>query len=116
MSFTWFNVNPSYKNQIAYSIDNGASFQDLTFPAGVWNYNHFDSYVKQTIKKDGISLKFNATTFKVTIVLPTQVRLDLTKSGFNDLIGFNKKILTSGTHLGTKVPNLSQDTDVLNIH
>ena len=27
-----------------------------------------------------------------------------------------KKILTTGTHIGTKVPNLSQDNDVLNIH
>ena len=27
-----------------------------------------------------------------------------------------KKILTSETHIGTKVPNLSRDTDVLNIH
>ena len=26
-----------------------------------------------------------------------------------------KKLLTSGAHIGSKVPNLSQDTDVLNI-
>ena len=111
------NVHPSYKNQtIAYSINNGSNFKDLTFPAGVWNYNDFDSYLKQIIKKDGVLLKFNATTFRVTIVLPTQVRLDLTKSDFNDLIGIDKKVLTSGTHIGSKVPNLSQDTDVLNIH
>ena len=117
MSFTWFNVNPSYKNQtVAYSINNGSNFQDLTFPEGVWNYKDFDSYLKQIIKKNGISLKFKSTTFRVTIVLPAQVRLDLTKSDFNDLIGFDKKILTSGTHIGIKVPNLSQDTDVLNIH
>ena len=115
MSFTWFNVNPSYKNQtIAYSINNGSNVQDLTFPEGVWNYKDFDSYLKQIIKKNGISLTFNSTTFRVTIVLPAQVRLDLTKS--DNLIGFDKKILTSGTHIGTKVPNLSQDTDVLNIH
>ena len=49
--------------------------------------------------------------------MPTQVRRDLTKSNFNDLIGFDKKILTNGTHIGSKVPNLSQDTNnVLNIH
>ena len=42
MNFTWFNVNPSYKNQTkAYSVENGANFQDLTFPAGVWNYKDF---------------------------------------------------------------------------
>ena len=117
MSFTWFNVNPSYKNQTrAYSINNGSNFQDLTFPAGVWNYKDFDSFLKQIIKKKGISLTFNSTTFRVTIVLQAQVRLNLTKSYFNDLIGFDKKILTRGTHIGTKVPNLSQDNDVLNIH
>ena len=32
MSFIWFNVNPSYKNQtIAYSVDNIANFQDRVF-------------------------------------------------------------------------------------
>ena len=30
--------------------------------------------------------------------------------------GFDKKILASGTHIGSRVPNLSQDTDILNIH
>ena len=103
MTFTWLNVNQSYKNQtIAYSVNNGSNFKDLRFPAGVWNYNDFDSYLKQIIKKDGISLKFNAATFRVTIVLPTQVRLALTKSDFNDLVGFGKQILTSGTHIGSK--------------
>ena len=53
MSLTWFNVNPSYKNQtIACSVDNGAIFQDLTFLAGVWNYKDFDSYLKQIIGDD----------------------------------------------------------------
>ena len=48
VSFTWFNVNPSYKTQtIAYSINNGSNFQDITYPAGVWNYNDFDSYLKK---------------------------------------------------------------------
>ena len=61
-------------------------------------------------------MKFDATTFRVTVVLPTQVRLDLRKSDFNDLVGFDKNILTSGTHIGGKVPILSQETDVLNIH
>ena len=36
MSLSWFNVNPSYKNQtIAYSINNGSNVQDITFPVGV---------------------------------------------------------------------------------
>ena len=36
MSFTWSNVNPSYKNQlIKYSSDSGSTFEEITFPAGV---------------------------------------------------------------------------------
>ena len=33
MSFTWFNVNAGYKNQlIKYSSDNGSTFKNITFP------------------------------------------------------------------------------------
>ena len=59
MSFTWFNVNPSYNNQkIAYSLNNGTSFQDLTFPAGVWNYSDLNAYIKQITGNDDMSLNF----------------------------------------------------------
>ena len=46
MSFTCFNANPSYNNQkIAYSLNDGVSYIYLTFPAGVWSYNEFNSYI-----------------------------------------------------------------------
>ena len=32
------------------------------------------------------------------------------------LIGYDKKKLTDEINIGTRVPNLTQDTDVLNIH
>ena len=124
MSFTWFNVNAGYKNQlIKYSSDNGSIFKNITFPAGVWNYTDFNTYIKNlTKKKTGdeyeypITLVFDDTTFRVTVTLADNYRLDLRASDFNDLIGFNKKILTSGAHIGSRVPNLSQDTDILNVH
>ena len=56
MSFTWFNVNSSYDNQlIKYSSDNGSTFKEITFPAGVWNYTDFNSYMKDITKivRDG---------------------------------------------------------------
>ena len=124
MSFTWFNVNSSYGNQlIKYSSDNGSTFQDITFPQGVWNYTDFDTYIKEITKtKNGdkdvypITLKFNETTFRVTIILATNYQLDLTASNFNDLIGFDKEVLKNESNTGPNVPNLSQDTDILNIH
>ena len=120
MSFTWFNVNAGYKNQlIKYSSDNGSTFKDITLPAGVWNYTDFDTYIKNLTKTGDtypMTIEFNDTTFRVTVILAENYQLDLRASNFNDLIGFDKKILTSGTHIGPKLPNLSQDTDLLNIH
>ena len=124
MSFTWFNVNPSYGNQlIKYSSDNGSTFENITFPKGVWSYTDFDTYIKNITKtkknnKDHypITLEFNETTFRVTVTLDQNYQLDLTASNFNELIGFNKVVLKSESNTGPNVPNLSQDTDILNIH
>ena len=120
MSFTWFNVNAGYKNQlIKYSSDNGSTFKNITFPAGVWNYTDFNTHIKNAVKTGDtypITLVFDDTTFRVTVTLAANYQLDLRASNFNDLIGFDKKILASGTHIGPRVPNLSQDTDVLNVH
>ena len=118
MSFTWFNVNAGYKNQlIKYSSDNGLTFKDITIPAGVWNYTDFNTYIENLtgykIAGDKytspITIEFDDTTFRVTIVLADKYQNDLRASNFNDLIGFDKKILVSGTHIGSRVPNLSQD-------
>ena len=126
MSFTWFNVNSSYDNQlIKYSSDNGSTFNNITFPAGVWNYTDFNTYIKDITKivKDGannneypITLEFDNTTFRVTVTLANNYQLDLTASNFNELIGFEKEVLKSENNVGPKVPNLSQDTDILDIH
>ena len=123
MSFTWFNVNSSYGNQlIKYSSDNGSTFKNITFPAGVWNYTDFNAYIKEITKtsddppKYPITLEFDNTTFRVTVTLANNYQLDLTASNFNELIGFDKKVLTNETNIGPKVPNLSQDSDILNIH
>ena len=124
MSFTWFNVNPDYNNQlIKYSDDDGSTWHDITFANGVLNYQDFDDHIKEITKTGDdddpnylIELKFNQTTFRVSIELATNYQLDLTHSNFNDLIGFDKKVLKDDVNIGPRVPNLSQDTDILNIH
>ena len=93
MSFTWFNVNPSYKNQlIKYSYDSGSTFEEITFPAGVWNYTKFNTHIKDITKivKDGannneypITLEFNETTFRVTVMLAKNYQLDVTAISMN---------------------------------
>ena len=72
-----------------------------------------DSY--KIIKDDEypITLAFDEMIFKVTITLKTNYQLDQTKSNF---LWADKKVVTASSNIGTKVPNLSQDTDILNIH
>ena len=48
--------------------------------------------------------------------MKTNYQLDLTKSSFYEVIGFDKKFITASSNVGTKVPNLSRDTDILNTH
>ena len=97
--FSWTNVNAGYNNQkIAISKDNGKTFTDIDFAQGVWTYNDFDNYIKEktkTIDGEGnedypITLTFDEPTFCVIITLETNYQLDLTKSDFNEIIGYDK--------------------------
>lgn len=123
MSFTWFNVNAEYNNQlIKYSKDNGSTFTNISFPGGIWNYTDFNEHIKDATKlKVGssttypITLTFHDTTFRVTITLAQDYQLDLTHSNFYDLTGFDKEVVKQ-TKTGPRVPNLSQNTDILNVH
>ena len=125
MFFSWTNVNEGYNNQkIAFSKDDGRTWTDIDFAKGVWTYHDLDKYIKEeskTIDGEGnedypITLTFDDPTFRVIITLATNYQLDLTKSDFNELIGYDKKIIKDETNIGVRVPNLTQDTDVLNIH
>ena len=124
MSFTWFNVNPKYNNQlIKYSSTDGVSWKNISLPAGVWDYVDFNKYIRRETRTGDsdnyvypINLYFDTTTFRVTITLAENYRLDLTASNFHDLVGFKKEILTQRTNVGSYVPNLAQDTELLNIH
>ena len=78
MSFTWFNIDVGYNNQlIGYSKDSGSTFTNISFPAGVWNYESLNYHIleatviKQANKEDEypINLEFNETTFRVTITM-----------------------------------------------
>ena len=98
--FSWTTINSGYNNQkIAFSKNNGNSWTDIDFAQGVWTYNDLDNYIKEktkTIDCEGnedypITLTFDEPTFRVIITLETGYQLDLTKSDFNELIGYDKK-------------------------
>ena len=125
MAFTWTNINSGYDNQkIAFSKDDGKTFTDIDFTQGVWDYQDLDHYIKEktkTVDGDGkevypITLTFDEPTFQIIITLEKDYQLDLTKSNFNRLIGYKKEILKDERNVGSTTPNISEDTDVLNIH
>ena len=124
MSFTWFNVTKELNNQkIRYSSDSGVNWTELILKPGVWNYVDFNTYLKDKTKTGSannpsypISLEFDDTIFCTIITLAQNYQLDLTQSNFNDLIGFNKQVLTNAENIGDYIPNLSQDREILNIH
>ena len=124
MSFTWFNITKELNNQkIRYSSDSGANWTDIIFNPGVWNYVDFNTYIKERTRTGTannpsypITLEFDDNIFRTIITLAQNYQLDLTKSDFNDLIGFKKQVLTSAENIGDGIPNLSQDREILNIH
>ena len=125
MAFTWTNINSGYANQkIAFTKDGGTNFTDIDFAHGVWDYKDINNYIKEKTKTvDGqgkdvfpINLTFDEPTFRVIITLEDNYQLDLTKSNFNKLISFQHVILRYEVNIGTKTPNISEDTDVLHIH
>jgi len=109
MAFSWTNINSGYNNQkIAFGKDAGRTFTDINFTQGVWYYKDINNYIKEktkTVDGDGkevypINLTFDEPTFRVIITL--DYRLDLTKSNFNNLIGFDKEIIDNEVNIGNK--------------
>lgn len=62
------------------------------------------------------NLNLSRPTFRVTLILKENYQLNFTRSTFNELIGFDKVIIKDPVNIGQKVSNLSQDTDILNVH
>ena len=124
MSFTWFNITQELNNQkIRFSSDSGTNWTELIFNPGVWNYVDFNNFLKDNTKTGTasnpsfpVTLEFDDTIFRTIITLAQNYQLDLTQSDFNDLIGFNKKIITNSENIGEYIPNLSQDREILNIN
>ena len=76
--------------------------------------NHHETDSKGEITYS-INLTFFLSTYRVLITLEGQFQVDLRGTNFADLIGFEKKLVTS-TEYGTKLPNITNSVDSLNIN
>ena len=99
MSASWYNIRPEYgNNKLRISKDKGVNFEEIIFPAGVYDYEDLNDFIHQKIGKladgeeYGINI-FDFSTYKVFIKLDENYQIDFVGSGnFHDLLGFEKKL------------------------
>ena len=96
---------------------------------GMYSYSDINYYIhqyreqknhqttdSQGIKKFHINIGFILSTYRVLITFTNdKFQLDLRQSNFGEFIGFEKKLVTK-TEYGTKLPNITNSIDVLNIN
>ena len=128
MTYSWYNIRDSYgNNKIKYTHD-GSTWQTITFIDGMYSYSDINDYLHQYMdqkshhstdssgnKTYSINLTFILSTYRVLLTLSGSYQLDLRGTNFGELIGFEKKIVTS-TEYGTKLPNITNSIDSLNIN
>ena len=128
MTYSWYNIRSDYgNNKIKYTHD-GTNWQTITFTDGMYSYSDINDYIHQYMtqknhhttdskgeKKYSINLTFILSTYRVLISLDGDYQIDLRGTEFGDLIGFEKKLITK-TEYGTKLPNITNSIDVLNIN
>ena len=128
MTYSWYNIRSEYKNnKIKYTHD-GSTWQTITFTDGMYSYSDINDYIHQYMnqkshhstdssgnKTYSINLTFILSTYRVLLSLSGSYQIDLRGTEFGELIGFEKKLVTS-TEYGTKLPNITNSIDSLNIN
>ena len=130
MTYSWYNIRSSYNNnKIKYSNYRGANWNTITFKDGMYSYTDINDYLHQYMERQNlhttdqqgskvfhININFVLSTYRVLISFSdNKFQLDLRGTDFGSLIGFEKKLITK-TEYGTKLPNITNSIDVLNIN
>jgi len=123
MTYSWYNISASFtNNKIRYRKTTGSdtSFKNVEFPNGMYSYSDIDTFLKNTTGKDGddypFLVTFDLSLFRTIITIKPNYELDLSVSDFNMILGFEKKILTSGSNISDKIPDLTRSVDMICIH
>ena len=128
MTYSLYNIRSDYgNNKIKYTHD-GTTWQTITFTDGMYSYSDINDYIHQYMdqkshhtkdskrkKVYSINITFILSTYWVLISLDDDYQLYLRGIKFGDLIGFEKKLVTK-TEYGTKLPNITNSIDSLNIN
>ena len=118
MTYSWYNIRSSYKNNtIKYSNDRGANWNTVTFKDGMYSYTDINDYLHQYMEKQNhhTTNQQGNKVFHININFILSIYRVLRGTDFGELIGFEKKLITK-TEYGTKLPNITNSIDVLNIN
>ena len=130
MTYSWYNIRSSYKNNtIKYTNDRGVNWYTITFKDGMYSYTDINDYLHRYMEQKNhhttdsrgnkifhMSISFILSTYRVLLTFSDdKFQLDLRETNFGELIGFEKKLITKTEH-GTKLPNITNSIDVLNIY
>ena len=121
MAYSWYNVSSDYNNNtLSYSQDSGKTWHSITLPNGNYSYDELNSYLQREITsnghtKDGITIKFVPSLFKILLAMKSGFQVDLKNGDFGKLLGFEKKIYTA-TQYGPKLPDITRSVDNVFIH
>ena len=130
MIYSWYNIRSSYNNNtIKYTNDQGVNWNTVVFKDGMYSYTDTNDYLRQYMEQKNhhstdqqgnkvfhININFILSTYRVLISFSDdKFQLDLRGTNFGELIGFEKKLITK-TEYGTKLPNITNSIDVLNIN
>ena len=129
MTYSWYNIRSSYNNntntqmiEVLIGILSLSKMECIlilismiTFISTWRNKNHHTTN-QQGNKVFHININFILSTYRVLISFSDdKFQLDLRGTDFGSLIGFDKKLITK-TEYGTKLPNITNSIDVLNIN
>ena len=120
MSYSWKNIDSRYdNNKIRWKKKNGTSVENLNFPEwNVWLHRNQHTGKVDPTNKDSnyiFTIHFEFSTYRILILVYRDYELDLSQGNFNELLGYNKRILT-GDSFGDKVPNITRGVDWVYLH
>ena len=99
-------------NKIEISLDNGTSWNDLTFAVGCYEHKDINEELQRMMvllggKKDDIVLKPNKNTFQTIMTISGVVQVNFkVDNSIRTVLGFDEKVYKSGRHLSEHTVNI----------
>ena len=99
-------------NKIEISLENGTSWNDLTFAVGCYKHKDINEELQRMMvllggKKDDIVLKPNKNTFQTIMTISGVVQVNFkVDNSIRTVLGFDEKVYKSGRHLSEHTVNI----------